>query len=352
MNYDLAKAVLFKLEPECAHHLVEWALRSVDFLCPGALNLLAREYIVDDESLRQELLGLYFNNPVGLAGGYDKNATMIRPLSALGFGFLEFGTLTPKAQKGNEKPRLFRLIEQESVQNAMGFNNDGKDKIAQRLQKIYPFILPLAANIGKNKLTPNEKALDEYITLIKELDNLCDYFVINISSPNTKGLRALQDTKFITALMKEAKKHTQKAILIKISPDMSVKEALTLCENALNLGVQGFIIANTSVDYSLLDNNRTFGGISGKLIQEKNGVFFKELARELFGKTLLIASGGIDSAKVAYERIKCGANLVQVYTGLIFKGPALVKDINKGLVELLKKDGFLHISQAVGANLK
>lgn len=352
MNYDLAKAVLFRLEPECAHHLVEFTLRALNFICPGALNLLAREYIVDDESLRQELLGLYFNNPVGLAGGYDKNATMIRPLSALGFGFLEFGTLTPKAQKGNDKPRLFRLVAQESVQNAMGFNNDGKDKIAHRLRQIYPFILPLGANIGKNKLTPNAKALDDYITLIKELDGLCDYFIINISSPNTKGLRDLQDTKFIAALMKEAKKHTQKAIVVKISPDMSVKDALTLCENALSCGVSGFIIANTSVDYSLLDNNRTFGGISGKLIQEKNGVFFKELARELFGKTLLIASGGIDSAKVAYERIKNGANLVQVYTGLIFKGPALVKDINKGLVELLRKDGFLHISEAVGANVK
>lgn len=352
MNYDIAKAVLFKLDPECAHHLTEFALRSLNFLCPGALNLLAREYIVDDESLRQELLGLYFNNPVGLAGGYDKNATMIRPLSALGFGFLEFGTLTPKAQAGNDKPRLFRLAAQESVQNAMGFNNEGKDKIALRLRKIYPFILPLAANIGKNKVTPNAKAIDDYLILIKELESLCDYFVINISSPNTKGLRDLQSKKFIATLMKEAKKLTQKAILVKISPDMSAKDALTLCEDALSEGVSGFIIANTSVDYSLLDNNRTFGGISGKLIQQKSGIFFKEVARELFGKTLLIASGGIDSAGVAYERIKNGANLVQVYTGLIFKGPALVRDINKGLVELLKKDGFLHISEAVGANIK
>lgn len=352
MNYNLIKPFLFKLDPECAHHLAEYGLRMINFLCPGALNLLAKEYIVDDESLRQELLGLYFNNPVGLAGGYDKNATMIRPLSALGFGFLEFGTLTPLPQTGNEKPRLFRLAKEESVQNAMGFNNEGKDKIALRLNKIYPFILPLAANIGKNKITSNEQAINDYITLIKDLENLCDYFVINISSPNTKGLRDLQSKKFITDLMKEAKKLTQKAILVKISPDMNVKDALILCEEALKVGVNGFIIANTSVDYTLLDNNRTFGGISGKLIQEKNGIFFKELASELFGKALLIASGGIDSAKIAYERIKNGANLVQIYTALIFKGPALVKDINKGLVELLKKDGFLHISEAVGVNIK
>lgn len=352
MNYDLLKAVLFKLNPEHAHHLAEYGLRTLNFLCPGLLNLFADEYIVDDESLRQELLGLHFNNPVGLAGGYDKNATMIRPLSALGFGFLEIGTFTPLAQKGNEKPRLFRLAKQESVQNAMGFNNDGKDKIALRLQKIYPFILPLAANIGKNKLTPNDKAIEDYLILIKELQNLCDYFVINISSPNTKGLRDLQSKKFIVDLMKEAKKITQKAILLKISPDMSVELALKLCKEAINEGISGFIIANTSTDYTLLDNNRTFGGISGKLIQEKSGIFFKELARELFGKTLLIASGGIDSANVAYERIKNGANLVQVYTGLIFKGPALVRDINKRLIELLKQDGFLHISEAVGVNVR
>lgn len=352
MNYDLLKDVLFKLNPEHAHHFAEYGLRTLNFLCPGLLNLFANEYIVDDESLRQELLGLHFNNPVGLAGGYDKNATMIRPLSALGFGFLEIGTFTPLAQKGNEKPRLFRLAEQESVQNAMGFNNDGKDKIALRLQKIYPFVLPLAANIGKNKLTPNNKAIEDYLILIKELQSLCDYFVINISSPNTKGLRDLQSKKFIADVMKEAKKITQKAILLKISPDMSVEQALKLCQEAMNEGISGFIIANTSTDYTLLDNNRTFGGISGKLIQEKSGIFFKELARELFGKTLLIASGGIDSAKIAYERIKNGANLVQVYTGLIFKGPALVKDINKGLIELLKQDGFLHISEAVGVNVR
>lgn len=352
MNYDLIKAVLFKLSPENAHHLTEYTLRTLNFICPGVLNFFAKEYLVDDESLRQELLGLHFNNPVGLAGGYDKNATMIRPLSALGFGFLEVGTLTPLAQKGNEKPRLFRLIRQESVQNAMGFNNDGKDKIASRLHQIYPFILPLAANIGKNKQTPNAKAIDDYIILIKELENLCDYFIINVSSPNTKGLRDLQSKKFISNLMKEARKITQKAILLKISPDMSVDEALKLCEEAISEGVSGLIIANTSTDYTLLDNNRTFGGISGKLIQEKSGAFFKELAKVLFGKTLLIASGGIDSADVAYERIKNGANLVQVYTGLIFKGPALVSCINKGLIELLKKDGFLHISEAVGVNVR
>lgn len=352
LSYEQIKPLLFKLDPENAHWLAEHSLRTLNAVFPGALSFLAHQYIVNDESLKQNLLGLDFHNPVGLAGGFDKNATMIRPLAALGFGFLEFGTFTPKAQEGNEKPRLFRLIKQESIQNAMGFNNEGAQKIASRLTQIYPFAVPLAANIGKNKITPNEQALEDYLILLKEFENLCDYFVVNISSPNTKNLRALQSEDFIKELFNKAREITQKPILLKIAPDMSVDAALSLCEVAINSSANGLIIANTSVDYSLLDNNRTFGGISGRLITEKSGIFFKELAKVLFGRTLLIASGGIDSAELAYDRIKNGANLIQVYTALIFKGPSLVKNINEGLIELLKQDGFLHISQAVGVNVK
>ncbi|MBM0637082.1 quinone-dependent dihydroorotate dehydrogenase [Campylobacter sp. VicNov18] len=352
MAYKLIKPLLFKLNPEHAHALLEYGLRALNVTFPGALSILAYKYIINDESLKQNLLGLEFNNPVGLAGGFDKNATMIRPLSALGFGFLELGTLTLKAQKGNEKPRLFRLVEQESIQNAMGFNNEGAQKIALRLAKIYPFVLPLGVNIGKNKNTPNDKALEDYFALFRDFKDLCDYFVVNISSPNTKSLRQLQNDDFLNVLLEESKKIISKPIFIKIAPDMPIDSALRLCENAIKKGASGFILANTSVDYSLLDNNRTFGGISGKLIGEKSGIFFKEVAKVLFGKTLLIASGGIDSANIAYERIKNGANLVQVYTALVFKGPSLIRDINQNLSELLRKDGFLHISEAVGVNLK
>ncbi|HDZ4993573.1 TPA: quinone-dependent dihydroorotate dehydrogenase [Campylobacter jejuni] len=352
MAYEMMKSLLFKLDPEHAHALVEYNLRALNASFPGILSFLAHKYIVDDESLRQNLLGLDFNNPIGLAGGFDKNATMIRPLSALGFGFLEVGTFTPKPQEGNEKPRLFRLVEQESIQNAMGFNNEGAEKIALRLAKIYPFVLPLGVNIGKNKITPNDKALEDYFTLFRDFKDLCDYFIVNISSPNTKNLRELQNDDFLSTLLEEAKKITSKTILVKIAPDMKIDDALKLCENAIKKGANGFILANTSVDYTLLDNNRTFGGISGKLITEKSGIFFKEVAKVFFGKTLLIASGGVDSADIAYERIKNGANLVQVYTALIFKGPSLVKNINQNLIELLKKDGFLHISEAIGVNLK
>ncbi len=350
MSYETIKPLLFKLDAEKAHSLAEFSLRALNAIFPGSLSFLAHNYIVNEESLKQNLLGLDFYNPVGLAGGFDKNATMIKPLSALGFGFLEFGTFTPKAQKGNEKPRLFRLIKQESLQNAMGFNNEGSEKIASRLSKLYPFVLPLGANIGKN--AQSKEALEDYLYLLRSFKDLCDYFTINISSPNTKNLRALQNNEFIDSLFEEALKITSKPILIKIAPDMKTKEALKLCQNAIEKGAKGFIIANTSTDYSLLDNNRTFGGISGKLISRKSGTFFETLAKELFGKTLLIASGGIDSAELAYERIKKGANLIQIYTGLVFKGPSLVKKLNKNLSLLLKKDGFLSLSEAVGADLR
>ena len=289
--YDFFKPLLFKIDPENAHSLVEYSLRALNAIFPGALSFLAYKYIVDNEILKQNLLGLEFANPVGLAGGFDKNATMIRPLSALGFGFLEFGTFTPLAQEGNEKPRLFRLVKEESIQNAMGFNNQGADVISKRMTQNYPFVLPLGANIGKNKLTSNENALNDYFTLLRSFKDLCDYFIINISSPNTKNLRDLQNEEFLGALLKEAKEITTKPILIKIAPDMEFKDALSFCEGAIEKGVSGFIIANTSTDYTLLNNNRTFGGISGKLITQKSGEFFHALSKELFGRTLLISSG-------------------------------------------------------------
>ncbi|AJC84519.1 quinone-dependent dihydroorotate dehydrogenase [Campylobacter peloridis] len=352
MTYDDIKPLLYKLEPENAHALVEFGMRSLDCIFPGGLSFFAKNYIINDETLNQEIFNLKFYNPVGLAGGFDKNATMIRPLSALGFGFLEYGTFTPKPQSGNEKPRLFRLVEQESIQNAMGFNNKGKDAIAKELRKIYPFSIPLIANIGKNKITPNEEAINDYIILLNEFKNLCDLFVINISSPNTKNLRDLQSEEFITLLFQKAKEITDKPIILKIAPDMSIDNAILLCKSAIKAKADGIIMANTSIDYSLIDNARTFGGISGRLITQKSATFFKEVAKEIYKDTILIASGGIDSAQLAYERIKNGASLIQIYTAMIFKGPSIVKNINQGLIELLKQDGFNHISQAIGVNFK
>ncbi|MBZ7954190.1 quinone-dependent dihydroorotate dehydrogenase [Campylobacter sp. W0018] len=350
MMYEQIKPLLFKLQPESAHYLVEYSLRGLNAIFPAALGLMAKKFVINDASLKQNLLGLNFNSPVGIAGGFDKNGTMIKPLSALGFGFLEYGTFTPRPQEGNEKPRVFRLVKQESIQNAMGFNNKGSYEVRSHVSKAYPFALPLGANIGKNKDSQN--ALEDYFILLREFKDLCDYFAINISSPNTKNLRDLQNDQFLNDLLTEVKKITSKPIFIKIAPDLDIPIAIALCQKAIEKGADGFIIANTSTDYSLIDNGRTFGGISGKLIQKKNSLFFKELAKELFSHTLLISCGGIDSGKEAYERIKNGANLIQIYTALIFKGPSIVKNINQELISLLRQDGFMHIGEAVGANFK
>lgn len=352
ISYENIKPLLYKLDPETAHGVVEFSMRGIDCIFPGAMSFFAKDCIYNDEILHQKIFNLNFYNPVGLAGGFDKNATMIRPLSALGFGFLEYGTFTPKAQKGNEKPRLFRLIEQESIQNAMGFNNKGKDYIAQKVKKVYPFNIPLIANIGKNKHTSNDDAINDYLILIKDFKDLCDMFVINISSPNTKNLRDLQSENFINTLFAQAKELTAKPIILKIAPDMDIDSAISLCKSAIAAKADAIIMANTSIDYSLIDNMRNFGGISGKLITQKSATFFKEVAKEIYKDTILIACGGIDSAELAYERIKNGASLVQIYTALIFKGPMIVKEINKNLAELLKQDGFHHISQAIGVNFK
>ena len=351
MNYDTLKKIFFLFDPETAHKIAEFGLRAL-YATPGGLEALAKFGVYKDEILTQNIWDLSFDNPVGIAGGFDKNATMIAPLAALGFGHIDFGTFTPRPQSGNEKPRLFRLVSEQSIQNAMGFNNEGADIIEHRVRKIYPFKIPIAANIGKNKATPNEDALSDYEALGRKFNGLCDFFIINVSSPNTPNLRALQENSFISELIGAMKKITNRPLVLKLAPDMSADQAIALCECAVQSGASGIIINNTSVDYSLSPNARDFGGLSGRLITEKSRELFAQVARELFGRTILISCGGIDSAQEAYERIKSGASLVQIFTAFIFKGPFVAKSINEGLAELLRADGFKNISEAVGANLK
>ena len=351
MNYDTLKKIFFRFDPETAHKIAEFGLRAL-YATPGGLEALAKFGVYKDEILTQNIWNLSFDNPVGIAGGFDKNATMIAPLAALGFGHIDFGTFTPRPQSGNEKPRLFRLVSEQSIQNAMGFNNEGADIIEHRVRKIYPFKIPIAANIGKNKATPNEDALSDYEALGRKFNGLCDFFIINVSSPNTPNLRALQENSFISELIGAMKKITNRPLVLKLAPDMSADQAIALCECAVQSGASGIIINNTSVDYSLSPNARDFGGLSGRLITEKSRELFAQVARELFGRTILISCGGIDSAQEAYERIKSGASLVQIFTAFIFKGPFVAKSINEGLAELLRADGFNSISEAVGANLK
>ena len=210
----------------------------------------------------------------------------------------------------------------------------------------------MGINIGKNKLTSEDDALNDYETLFKAFKEYGDYIVINISSPNTPGLRDLQNEAFINAIFKMAKEITTQPVLLKIAPDMEPEDAIVLCKTAVEAGAAGIIATNTTIDYSLTPHAKDFGGISGALLTEKSYQLFKAIGQELYGKTLLISVGGIDSAEEAYRRIKAGASLVQVYSMLVYRGPALIKEINEGLIKLLQKDGYKHISEAIGADYK
>jgi dihydroorotate dehydrogenase len=350
-TYNSLKRILFKFDPETAHNIAEYSLRVLG-KCKIAKSYMQKKNYITDPKLSQKVFGVTFANPVGLAAGFDKNATMIKAMQSLGFGFTEIGTMTPKPQDGNPKPRMFRYPEEKSVQNAMGFNNKGAHKVLKNLKKVYPFDIPIGANIGKNKTTPEEFALSDYKSLIKKFEDSSDYLVINISSPNTPNLRDLQNEKFITELFTMAKSLTDKPILLKIAPDMEVDMAINLCNSAINAGAAGIIATNTTIDYSLVPNCQNFGGLSGACLTQKSGSLFKEIAKELFGKTILISVGGISTGKEAYERIKNGATLVQSYSALIFEGPSMVRKINEEILELMAKDGYSNISEAIGANLK
>ena len=351
ISYDTIKKLFFKFDPETAHTIAGVGLRSLAH-CMPLMRYIKNENFISDPMLRQELWGVTFQNPVGLGAGFDKNGEYILPMPALGFGFTEIGTVTPKPQKGNEKPRLFRLVEEQSIQNAMGFNNKGSYYMLQRLKKLYFFDYPIGINLGKNKLTPENEALEDYETLLKAFKDYGSYIVINISSPNTPGLRDLQNESFISALFTMARQITNKPILLKIAPDMSAEDAVNICRVAVDAGAGGIIATNTTIDYSLTPKAKDFGGISGALLTEKSYQLFRALGKVFYGKTLLISVGGIDSAQEAYRRIKAGASLIQIYSMLIYKGPSLIKEINKELIVLMKKDGYSHISEAIGSDWK
>ena len=352
INYNDIKKYIYKLDPETAHTLVEFGAHKIATYAPFLLSPLRSRYKVEDDRLSQELFGVTFPNPVGMAAGFDKNATMIPFLEALGFGYIEYGTVTPRPQEGNEKPRLFRFPEHESLQNAMGFNNDGMTKIKSRVEALYPYSIPLGANIGKNKTTPQSEAIKDYEVLINTFKDLCDYIVINISSPNTPGLRDLQNENFIKELFTLSTSLTTKPVLLKIAPDLDTKEAIGICDIALQNGAKGIIATNTTIDYSVLPNAKGFGGVSGKVLKEKSFQMFEAIAEAFYGKTTLISVGGISDGDEAYRRIRAGADLVQVYSAFIFRGPSLAKEINTRILELLERDGFSNISEATGADRK
>jgi dihydroorotate dehydrogenase len=287
---------------------------------------------------------------VGLAAGFDKDAVAVRAMPALGFGFVEVGTVTPLPQPGNPKPRLFRHSSQASLQNALGFNNGGMAAMRERLERVHPAPLPLGVNVGKNKATPPEKALDDYETLIRGLHDLCDYMVVNLSSPNTPGLRDLQNEDFVRAILEMAKGITAKPVLVKIAPDLETAQAVALAETAVAAGAAGIIATNTTVDYSLLPGAKDFGGLSGRVLREKSFGIFQAVAQALFGKAVLISVGGIDSGAEAYRRIRAGASLVQIYTALVYQGPSLPRRVNEELLRLMERDGVKGIQEVIGAD--
>lgn len=351
LSYQTIKSLLFRLNPETAHSLTGLGLKAAPY-APFIAQYFKNRYFIQSPILKQTLFETTFENPVGLAAGFDKNGEYIKAMPSLGFGFTEIGTITPKPQAGNPRPRLFRLKEVRSIQNAMGFNNRGAAFMLNQLNKVKDFNYPIGINIGKNKLTLEEEALNDYKTLLETFKNSGDYIVINISSPNTPGLRDLQNEKFITDLFTMAKEITTQPIFLKIAPDMEAKDAINLCNSAVNAGAAGIIATNTTIDYSITAHAKDFGGISGALVREKSYKLFRAIGEALHDKTILVSVGGIETAQDAYRRVKAGASLIQVYSMLVYNGPIMIKEINEGLIQLLKADGYTHISQAIGADFK
>ncbi|CRF45463.1 dihydroorotate dehydrogenase (quinone) [Helicobacter heilmannii] len=335
---------LFALEAERAHALVGCGLK--------IWGKLPHSFRLPNPALTQEILGLSLPNPIGLAAGFDKNATMVVGLSHLGFGAIEVGTLTPKPQPGNPKPRVFRYIEEQSLQNSMGFNNTGVKKAVQRLDNLPPISSLIGVNLGKNKDTPLANALSDYEKALDASLGVGDYYVFNLSSPNTPNLRDLQNEGFVGELFAMALERTHKPLFLKVAPDMPTDALLAVCERALQAGARGLIATNTTIDYSLLPGARTRGGLSGRVLQDKARAVFEKVAEAFFGKAILVAVGGISNGQEAYERIKMGAHFVQIFTAFIYQGPSICRQINQDIVKLLQQDGLSSIHEAVGIGRK
>ena len=334
--------LLFLLDAEKAHHVTFSLVKFIHFL-PGVGGLLRAVYRVEDKSLERELFGIKFPNPVGLAAGFDKDARLFNELYNFGFGFIEIGTLTPRPQGGNPKKRLFRLKKDQALVNRMGFNNGGVQAAAKRLKRKNAGII-VGGNIGKNKDTPNEEAANDYLACFKTLYDVVDYFVVNVSSPNTPNLRELQEKeplkKLLSRLMElNAEYLVSKPILLKIAPDLNFDQLDDIVEIVTETKIAGVIATNTTISREGLQTSGSeleaigAGGLSGKPVRESSTRVIKYLA-EKSGKSFpIIGVGGVHSAADAIEKLEAGADLVQVYTGFIYEGPALLRQINKALIQ-------------------
>ena len=342
MYKSVVKPLLFQLDAERAHHLVFNNLKRASGV-PGTAALLRNLYNYQHPSLAREVFGLRFPNPVGLAAGLDKNAVLTDELAHLGFGFVEIGTVTPRPQPGNPQPRLFRLPQDGALINRMGFNNDGAEAVAARLRQRKNRQFIIGGNIGKNKDTPNERAADDYVMAFEALVEEVDYFVVNVSSPNTPGLRELQDKKPLISLLQQVQERNQgrsqpRPLLLKIAPDLTDAQLDDILEIARETKLSGLVATNTTIGRAGLATPAAqvtaygAGGLSGQPLRARATEVVAYLHRRSQGALPIIGAGGIHSAQDALEKLAAGASLVQLYTGFVYEGPGLVKQINQAIV--------------------
>ena len=346
--FSILRPFIFNLDPEKAHDL---AIKSLKY------NFLPQDLftVEDEEILSSKLFGKSIQNPIGLAAGFDKSAEVYNEIFKLGFGFVEVGTVTPKKQYGNEKPRIFRLEKDKALINRLGFNNDGSETIKKRIENKVPIGL-LGINIGPNKDT--NSMINDFCECAKTFFPLGDYLTINISSPNTVGLRNFHKTENLSELLtkiNEIRKSSnfKKSFLLKISPDIEESSIDNIIQLSLDNNIDGLILTNTTDQKreNLSDQNRNEkGGLSGKPIENLSNSIIKKFYKKLNGKIPIIGVGGIDSGMSAFKKISAGASALQLYTGLIYKGPTIVKEIKRDLISILKENGFKNINEAIGSN--
>ncbi len=336
--YKLIKAILFKFNPESIHYTVTDALKLMQKVW-GFPRLMQSIYSFEHPSLRKTVFGLEFKNPVGLAAGFDKNGEFIEEFANFGFGFIEVGTVTPLPQPGNEKPRMFRLKADEALINRMGFNNKGVEVLARKLKTVKRDGLIIGGNIGKNKNTPNQDAVKDYIKCFDALFDVVDYFVVNVSSPNTPGLRDLQEKEPLMNILNTLQKRNLKnniarPILLKIAPDLIDSQLDDIVEIVQETKIAGVIATNTTISREnlLSEEKKEMGGLSGKPLAKRSTEIIRYLSEKSNHSFPIIGVGGIHSAKDAQEKMDAGASLIQIYTGFVYEGPGLVKKILKGIL--------------------
>jgi dihydroorotate dehydrogenase len=342
--YRLIKPVFFKFDPEKVHYFVVRRLKWFHEHFPLGKTILRSSFDIHIKGLEREVFGIKFKNPVGLAAGFDKNGEYVEALSDLGFGFIEVGTVTPLPQPGNDLPRMFRLPDDEALINRMGFNNKGVDTLAERLRvlKAKDKSIVVGGNIGKNKNTPNENAVSDYVKCFDRLFDVVDYFVVNVSSPNTPGLRALQEKRPLTLLLNTLQERNHKngisrPVLLKIAPDLSNEQLDDIVDIVKVTGIAGVIATNTTIDrtalYTAPELAGETGGLSGKPLTRRSTEVIRYLSEKSNKAFPIIGVGGIHSPQDAKDKIEAGASLVQLYTGFIYEGPGIVKRICKELVK-------------------